>query len=243
MINTLDTSLPCSDRLNISALSRIFNKSTTSYKFLFFLSLLDILARRNFDASDPISFDDITVEVLANAWFPHTFFKLSFGTQDTIAKKLDSLILDIDESIFKFRDHDKKSLRKAISSTNLGDANRLMDFVPYRLISSFLEDELRNVDKGKWMVFESKMPAITNHYFNIKNPLYKFDSDSYKECKHIYFNKLWVQYLKDNFSIIHAWASWNWLQYMQKRNPSTPSLSNKLYMPTRRQSLTKPVTM
>ena len=86
-------SLPTSERVNVAVLTRIFADTTNSYKYLFFLSLLDILNRRNFEVLSPISFQEMIVEMLANAWFPHTFFKLSFGAQDQIANKLDSLAL------------------------------------------------------------------------------------------------------------------------------------------------------
>jgi hypothetical protein len=36
-------------------------------------------------------------EILANAWYPHTYFKLSFGLQDKISDKLDFLNLEISE--------------------------------------------------------------------------------------------------------------------------------------------------
>ncbi|MDY6901110.1 MAG: hypothetical protein SWZ49_23970, partial [Cyanobacteriota bacterium] len=62
--------LPNDDSLNISALSRLFESTTNSYKYLYFLSLLDILKRENFDIVSPISFQDIIVEMLANAWYP-----------------------------------------------------------------------------------------------------------------------------------------------------------------------------
>jgi hypothetical protein len=234
--------LPSSDDLNISALSRLFSNTTNSYKFVFFLSILDILARRNFEVKKPISFFELTVEMLANAWFPHTFFKLSFGTQDTIAKKLDSLVLEISEPVFRLKDTDKKLLRKSISNAALGDAERLMEFVPFRLLIPFLENELNDVDKGQWMVFELAMPRITNRHFDSKNPLYRFDSDNYRECRNIFFNEKWAKYLERHFSIVYSWVSWHWLRYMQKRNPSTPAISSKLFMPTKRDSLTNQTT-
>src|SRR5438552_9065936 len=94
--------LPFSTQLDIAALSRLFSNTTNSYKFVFFLSYLDILKRRDFTDSEPISFREITVEILANTWYPHTYFKLSFGLQDLITAKLDSLRLDISEPILKF---------------------------------------------------------------------------------------------------------------------------------------------
>ena len=49
----------------------------------------------------------------------------------------------------------------------------------------------------------------------------------------------WVQYLKAHHAIIHGWAAWHWLQYMQRRNPATPALANKLFPPAKRDPLTR----
>jgi hypothetical protein len=95
-MNELNSNLPNSERLNISVLARIFKKTTNSYKYLFFLSILDILHRNNFKDL-VISFKDLTIEILANAWYPHNYFKLSFGTQDKIADKIDSLNLNFNQ--------------------------------------------------------------------------------------------------------------------------------------------------
>ncbi len=47
--------------------------TTNSYKYLFCLSLLDILRRHHFQPTSPIPFFDLIVEMLANAWFPHSY--------------------------------------------------------------------------------------------------------------------------------------------------------------------------
>jgi hypothetical protein len=78
--------------------------------------------------------------MLANAWYPHTYFKLSFGAQDKIAQKLDSLTLEVSEPILRFTDTDKKLLRKTIASQNLNSViSCLRKYVPFRLIIPFLE--------------------------------------------------------------------------------------------------------
>jgi|SaaInlStandDraft_7_1057024.scaffolds.fasta_scaffold16127_4 hypothetical protein len=240
MILTKESSLPYSNNLNTKALAGLFNNTTNSYKFIFFISLIDILKRRDFVVNEPISFTELTIEMLANAWYPHSLFKLSFGTQDTISKKLDSLVLEITDPTLKFHDTDKNLLRNTIKiAIEQGNSKRLMEFVPFRILSPFLEQELKDIDKAKWGVFEEAMPLIVNHNFHTRNPLYKFNSDERKKCTHIIFNTQWAEYFKENFSIIHGWASWHWLQYMQKRNPSSPNLINKLFVPSRRSSLNK----
>lgn len=134
--------LPPSDSLNISALSRLFVNTTTSYKYIYFISLLDILKRRQFEVLSPISFEEIVVEMLANAWYPHTYFKLSFGRQDKITEKLESLNLKISKNIVEFTNKDKKELRSKIASQPLEKIiSYFKKYVFYRLLCPFVEQE------------------------------------------------------------------------------------------------------
>jgi HNH endonuclease len=235
------TPLPLSVDVNIAALSRLFADKTNSYKFVFFLSILDILKRRSFDTSESISFRELVIEMLSNAWYPHTYFKLSFGVQDQIVQNLDSLNLEIGEPILKFTDTDKKLLRETISSQPLDRIIRsLSRYVPFRLIVPFLEEELKTVtDRGKGANLDVAIPAITARCFSEYKPLYRFNSDRYSECKAIVFHPDWAVYLERHYSIIRGWAAWEWLDYMQKRNPSTPGLIYKLFAPSKRSSLAK----
>ncbi len=72
--------LPQSERVNVSVLSQFFDNTTNSYKYLFFMSLLDIIKRRQFDTLLPINFKEVIVDMLANAWYSHNYFKLFLGT-------------------------------------------------------------------------------------------------------------------------------------------------------------------
>jgi len=209
-------SLPESNQLNISALSRLFSDTTNSYKYLFFLSLLDILNRRQFEVLSPISFQELIVEMIANAWYPHTFFKLSFGKQDKIAQKLDSLALNIEEPILQFKDSDKKLLRKAIASQDLKDAvSHLRRYVPFRLIIPFLETELEGISRGKGNQVDLAIPAIADRYFEDKKPLYRFDATIHKDCHSIIVHPDWAAYLERYYVIVRGWLAWEWMRYMQ----------------------------
>ena len=232
--------LPDSDHLNVSALSRLFSNTTNSYKYLFFLSLLDIINRRHFEVLSSISFEELVVEILANAWYPHTFFKLSFGKQDKIAQKLGSLDLKIEEPILQFRDLDKKLLRKVIASQNLkGAISHLRRYVPFRLIIPFLETELQGISRGRGNRIDIAMPAIADRYFDDKKPLYRFNSSTQKDCHSVIVHPDWATYLERHYVIVRSWVAWEWMNYMQKRNPSTPAIASKLFAPTKRDSLGK----
>ncbi|NMG59345.1 helix-turn-helix domain-containing protein [Geitlerinema sp. P-1104] len=235
-------SLPLSHQVNVAALSRLFAETTNSYKFLFFMSLLDILRRRNFETQDPIRFEDLIIEMLANAWYPHAYFRLSLGTQDKIAQKLDALDLEISEPILKFTDTDKTLLREAIAAQDLRDIIRhFRRYVPFRLIIPFLDEELKlkGVSRSRGNELDVAMPAIANQYFESRKPLYCFDSESYKDCQAIIVHPDWADYLELHLAIITGWVSWHWLNYVQRRNPNTPGVVNKLFVPQKRESLEK----
>ncbi|MBR8834076.1 MAG: helix-turn-helix domain-containing protein [Stigonema ocellatum SAG 48.90 = DSM 106950] len=227
--------LPQSNTVNISVLSGLFTNTTNSYKYLFFISLLDILKRRQFDILSPISFREIIIEMLANAWYPHTYFKLSFGLQDKITEKLDSLKLEIGEPILKFTDTDKKILRKTIGNQHIDDiVTFIVRYVPFRLIRPFFEQELKGLKDSE---VEKKILSLSQEQFEVKKPLYYFDANLYKDCKSIILHSEWVSYIEANYSIIRAWASWEWLKYMQKRNLNIPAVANKLFPPHERGGL------
>jgi hypothetical protein len=65
--------------LNVGVLSRVFDHVSTSYKFLFFLALLDACEKRLSVPPIEINVDELLVDMLALAWYPHVYFKLSFG--------------------------------------------------------------------------------------------------------------------------------------------------------------------
>lgn len=214
--------------MDIAALSRLFANTTNSYKFIFFLSYLDILKRREFNASDPIGFRDLVVEMLANVWYPHTYFKLSFGLRDMITARLDSLNLVITEPILKFRDPDKQHLRAAIGDQVLD--NNLLRYVPYRTLRPFFEEEVRGIADYK---VDLVLADLSSKHFAERNPLYTFT----KSRDGIIPNPLWTEYLKLHFWIIRGWAAWHWLEYMQRCNPAVPAISAKLFPPRERDSL------
>lgn len=233
--------LPNSEEVNIAALTRLFADTTNSYKYIFFISVLDIIKRRNFDISENISFDEIIIEMLANAWYPHTYFKLSFGTRDKISESLDLLDLTVEEPVLKFTDTDKNLLRSTIKKQNLKKINqKLKRYVPFRLIVPFLENELQGIEnKNQGNTLDIRVPRAAETYFNDRKPLYCFNSDNYSSCNAIILHPSWGTYLEKHYSIVRGWASWEWLDYMQRRNPNTPGIIYKLFAPSKRESLSK----
>lgn len=221
------TNLPFNSLLDVAALSRLFLNTTNSYKFIFFLSYLDILKRREFKA-DPISFRELIVEMLANTWYPHTYFKLSFGLQDLLTAKLDSLKLDISEPILRFKDTDKRLLRATISNQVLDES--LMRYVPFRTLRPYFEEELRGVADYK---VDATIARLATERFSERTPLYSFTTLQNAIIPH----PLWTAYFKMHFAVVRGWTAWHWLEYMQRCNPAVPAISAKLFPPQERDTL------
>ncbi|MBP0010535.1 MAG: hypothetical protein J7526_19065 [Roseofilum sp. Belize Diploria] len=229
--------LPDSSQLNIAALSGLFNSTTNSYKYLCFLSILDILKRRNFDPTELVSFRELVIEMLANAWYAHQYFKLSFGTKDQIPNKLDSLQLEITDPILRFTDTDKQLLRQTIAAQNIDKTVvSISNYAPYRLIRPFFAQRIRGLKDSQ---ANARIIHLAKAEFNRKNPLYCFNAEKFKDCNAIVLHPDWVKYFQENYAIVRGWISWEWLQYMQARNPNIPNVVNKLFMPQQRDSLTQ----
>jgi len=219
--------LPESSFLNITAFSRILKKTTNSYKYLFFLAILARLSHSTNkiqNSDNKIQLIDIATEMLLIAWFPHNYFKLSFGVQDQFAsilnKFLNSQANTREETSISRASVDR--LRMNLYewlSLNTKNLRLILKYVPYRLLTPFFEKELRGLpDTQK----NHKIKELSEQYFEEKNPLYKFSDDL------IVINKHWFDYINNNFAIIEGWVKWQWCDYLQSRNPSVPAIPRKI---------------
>lgn len=223
----LSTSLPRSDDLDISVLSRLFKDTTNSYKYVFFISLLDIMKRRQFSC-EPIDCGELIVEMLANSWYPYIYFKLSFGPQDKITAQLDLISLQIGEYKLKFDYSGKTMLRDVISKQDLSDS--LLRYVPFRLLRPFFEKELGGAKDHE---VNQKIKRLAEELFDQRIPLYRIGYES----EQIIIHEAWTTYLKKHHSIVRGWVSWKWLEYMQRCNPNVPAVASKLFPPHKRDSM------
>lgn len=218
--------LPNSNEVNVSTLGRIFSNTTNSYKYLFFLSLLNYIERNFFAEKISCSVSELTVDMLAIAWYPHTYFKLNFGTQDQVHKILSDIKLNYVETVSP---QHYEMVRAA-----LGDRvsrEELARYVPYRLIRPFFELETRGLKDDK---VNARVAELSREYVASVNPLYHFSDDE----QNIIISPSWLKYLKSNLQIVRGWALWRWLGYMQKLNPSVPNVAAKLLPPFKRSPLT-----
>lgn len=92
--------LPDHEKLDVGIISSIFNKTTATYKFYWFLSLLELLVE---EQQPVVPIRNILSRMICNAWYPIHYYKLSFGFADMLSthskeiQKQGNIPIDIDK--------------------------------------------------------------------------------------------------------------------------------------------------
>lgn len=208
--------LPQNKKLPISALAGIFSNTTATYKFYWFVALLDIVVK---ERKTRIPFWEIIAGMVAESWYPIHYFKLSFGKSDSLFDKSLEIRKEFQISI----EADKDKIKKQILD-NLGETKKFLKVftlhVPYRFLSPWIK-----------YTYDEDVVVKSQHLEN--DSLYAIYGDE------IVINDNWVEYLTEHYTILRDFAFWNLTEFLQKRNPNVPDVPSKLIKPIQRDSLTK----
>lgn len=222
-----------SKSVDVTALAGLFSNTTNSYKYVFFQALLEKC--RNSDFEDRlIRLDDLAIEMIALAWYPYKYFHISFGLQDKIGKVIDNL--DFDAQSQRIGSHtNQKRLRGAIKTqADTIKLSPLLRYVPFRLLSPFFRRETQGMSDA---LRDRTIHRLANEHFHKAKPFYRFCRNGNNDTDLIELHPDWNEYIKRNYSIVKGWAERRWLGFLQKRNPTMPALSEKLYPPNQRAPL------
>ncbi len=212
--------LPESSRVEVAKLAGVFSDTTNSYKFYWFLSILDSL-REN--GQPLISMRDLSLRMVANVWYPLDYFKLSFGKQDGFKPIADdvSQLLTVDN-----RPTAPGLITQLNRALSAADLQRLTDrvavllrWVPFRFIRPFFEAEMHKVPEYQVNKRIAELAAQST-----KAP-YRFAGNS------IELHPAWVEYLQKHQGILRGFVFWHVVRFLQKHNPNVIGLSEKLEKP------------
>ena len=205
--------IPVETKLPISKLASIFKNTTASYKYFWFLSILNFVEK-----GETIIFkEDLFLSMLTNAWHPICNHNLSFGKSDIIGNKINSINNQLNIQSNISTDRLKEILSENINSSEIAFLNKN---VPFKFLSpwygSIPEKEIENLSQN----FQENVP--------------------YALFKHkIVINPKWILYLSHNNKILREFCYWNLSSFLQTRNPSVPNVSMKLFPETNRNALNK----
>ena len=137
--------------MNNSPLSKVFKNTTTSYKFLFFKTILDILGLTGNlkEKRTKIELKKFYLFFLVNSWYPISTFKLSFGKQDMLPKFVTNLKMNIGDNRLLAHDIDYYDLDRILIHNHESYYKEVFDtldkYVKYRFLTPYMEDKLRGL--------------------------------------------------------------------------------------------------
>lgn len=223
----MDYRLPLSPEVAVGRLAGSFNDVTNSYKFFWFLAVLEHV-KTSQDAVIPIK--DLLAQMVAFVWYPANYFLLSFGKQDQLRNLTEGLL-----RASSLAADDKPALVKAAAIEQIDyrsqigrELSKLGDYVPFRFLRPFVGDGLRGLDD--WRVnaaivveaekaFESR-PQETPYRFTGKDK--------------IELSPPWQHYFSRHYEILAGFCFWRLINYLQHNNPNVTNIAGKLFAPQQR---------
>ncbi len=213
--------LPISENLNIGYLSRLFDNTSTCYKYFWFQAILKKLSRDN----NRFSFDELVNEMIADAWYMVTECHLRLGPIG-VTDNLEEVVKYIGV-IHPFPSSEKRD--KIIDFLKTCDDKKVLKYkqalilnVPYRLQVPFY-DEI-SIDDKMW----SGSKEILSDEINRQNRLMYYFVKMNGLKTEIEISDLWIEYLVSNREILNGWLQLNLIHYLQKKNPSVPGIAEKI---------------
>jgi hypothetical protein len=216
--------LPSHSKLDISSLSASFRNVTNSYKFYWFWAMLDSLSETS---QTYISYRELSIRMLALAWYPLDYFKLTFGKQDSfkiLALNI-SQNLTVDNSLtgkplFDQINENLKPEEAEILAKQITDI--LKRYVSYRFLTPFFTAYTRGLDDGK---INALIKNLSNDPMHNQLVPYNIEKDG------IRLNVEWSDYFLTHQHILKSFIKWHLIRFLQKHNPSVVGLSEKLEKP------------
>jgi len=210
--------IPDDKKLDTKVLTQIFNNTVATYKYYWFVSIIDILVK---EQRRKISFWEVIVGMIAEAWYPIHYFRLSFGKADSLYIQIVELQKVLNIPIDAKKDDIKKKIFYNLNDPKIKGLLRVFTLnVPYRFLSP-------------WINYTTDYHVIEQSQLFTNNCMYSINGDS------IEINPRWENYLNENYLILKDFTFWNLTVFLQKRNPNVPDVPSKLVKPILRESLIK----
>ena len=217
--------LPYSSHLPVEHLSAVFSNVTNSYKYYWFLAILEFVKQ----GRQKIDIHDLIMEMIGEVWYPINYFRLSFGKWDSFDQAAQNIqqVLGCSKEIKKQelidllnQNRDKKEIKELI--------NKLRRYVPMRFLTPWFGSELRGMPDQKK---DAALIALAGQHFSMgKYAPYRFTD----EQRAIKINKDWFEYFSRHLNVLAGFTYWHLVNFLQRNNPNVPNITVKLFPPEKR---------
>lgn len=212
--------IPQSNILTTRHLNRVFDKTVATYKYYWFLGMLDLFVKQG---KTRMNVWEIMITMVANAWYPVVYFRLSFGKSESLYEAIMTLQKDYDIPInISVRDLttllyefiQRSDVRKRLNFLQLN--------VPFRFLRPWIDTS------------DDRQTIVRSQTFE-NGCLYKLERVD--GTLWVELNPVWLDYLRENYDILSAFVYWGLTGFLQVRNPNVPNISGKLVKQEERSSL------
>lgn len=226
----IEESLPEADNLPVQHLVATLRDTTASYKFYWFLAILDAVRE---DIRGPIALDYLLSRMVALAWYPNNYFRLSFGKSDQTARCVElfksETQLSANEKIAVIANEALHLLQNNSTSMAARELRKLDRYVPYRFLRPWFAGELAGL-KDSLVNEKIQFLAEKNFQRHDNLPLYRFSVSA----NAIELQPRWRGYMRRHLAVLQSFVDWHLVRYVQKFNPNVPGIANKLFAPEKR---------
>lgn len=223
MENGAIMNLPYSNILQTEKFGRLFDNVTECYKFFWFKAIIEKVK----EGRSLLSYEELVDEMVCSAWYMVNAYHLNLGPADALEAVI-KLVHDKypyltssakkEDIIFCLKDTDDLQI--------IQKKKQLTRYVPYRLQIPFLSE----ISEKKLPVSEKEQIKLFNQQDRL---LYYFEAlNGLSTCIRIHDE--WIVYIQRNYEIICGWLEYKMIQFLQRRNPNVPGISEKLYPPQER---------
>lgn len=214
--------IPSSTILTTRCLNRVFDNTTATYKHYWFLGILELFVKQG---KTRISMREMAISMIANAWYPINYFRLSFGKSESLYDAILAL-------------QKERQIPINISVRELTDwLHQWMDEPSMRKQFQFLQQNVLYRFLRPWIDTNDNPEMMARSQTFENGCLYKLEKK--EGMLWVEINPAWTTYLKENYDILSAFAYWGLANFLQVRNPNVPSIPTKLIKQEERSPLTE----
>lgn len=194
--------LPYHNELEVAKFEAMLSlgRMTNSYKIMWLKAIINQIEK----GQQIISFNTLAKDMYDFSYDLIKVFHLKFGGNDQIP----GIILNNESS--------NKS--EFLNSLSLQELQKLLDYVPYRLLSPFYTSQTyKKQDKyrNQLILDASNEDPMSFYKINVEKSM-------------IVVHEVWINYIMDNITIIKQWIDFNLIMFLQNRNPSIPNIPFKV---------------
>lgn len=185
--------IPQSNILTTKYLNRVFDKTAATYKYYWFLAILDLCVKH---WKTRMNVWEIMITMVVNAWYPVIYFRLSFGKSELLYEAIWALQreynIPINISIRDLTDLLHELIQRVDVRKRL---NFLQMNVPFRFLRPWIDTS------------DDRQTVVRSQSFE-NGCLYKLEKQN--GALWIEMNPVWLDYLRENYDILSAFAYWGW---------------------------------